>query len=84
MLKPGGKFYFAVPIGKQRIEFDSHRVFSIRYLLKMFSGKFNVLSFSYIDDNNNLFENVPLTKDNIENNFNCHYGCGIFELIKIT
>jgi SAM-dependent methyltransferase len=84
MLKPGGKFYFAVPIGKQRIEFDSHRVFSIRYLLKMFSGKFNVHFFSYIDDNNNLFENVPLTKDNVENNFNCHYGCGIFELIKIT
>ena len=35
ILKPGGKFYFSSPIGKQRIEFNAHRVFSIEYLLKM-------------------------------------------------
>jgi hypothetical protein len=35
MLKPKGKFYFSVPIGKQRIEFNAHRVFSIKYLIRI-------------------------------------------------
>ncbi len=32
MLKKEGKFYFSVPIGEQRIEFNAHRVFSVKYL----------------------------------------------------
>ena len=30
MLKRNGKFYFSVPIGSQRIEFNAHRVFGIK------------------------------------------------------
>ena len=33
ILKPGGRLYFSVPMGPQRIEFDAHRVFSMAYLL---------------------------------------------------
>jgi hypothetical protein len=43
---------------------------------------FTVDSFSYVDDKGDLFENVELTPPGIANNFNCHYGCGIFELTK--
>lgn len=32
MLKEGGRFYFSVPIGWQRIEFNAHRVFSLKYI----------------------------------------------------
>jgi len=83
MLKPKGKFYFSVPIGKQRIEFNAHRVFSIEYLLKIFSNRFNIDNFSYVDDKGCLFQNVSLTKRSIETDFGCSYGCGIFELTKI-
>jgi len=40
ILKIGGKLYFSVPIGPQRIEFDAHRVFSLSYLLELFYGKY--------------------------------------------
>jgi hypothetical protein len=83
MLQPGGLFYFSVPIGKQRIEFNAHRVFCINYLMRIFKNRFKIVSFSYVDDNGDLFENVELNDDRITNNFNCSYGCGIFELIKI-
>lgn len=83
MLKPGGKFYFAVPIGKQRIEFNAHRVFSIQYLLSILAGKFKVDSFSYVDDKGDLHENAVLSKESILSNSNCIYGCGIFEMTKI-
>lgn len=82
ILKPGGKFYFSVPIGPQRIEFNAHRVFDIKYLLNLFNGKFLIEKFSYVDDGGNLFENANLTSCTA-NNCNCNYGCGIFEMIKI-
>lgn len=83
ILKTGGKFYFSAPIGKQRIEFNAHRVFSVMYLINIFKDKYKILSFSYVDDKGDLFENVNLENSFIENNFNCRFGCGIFELVKI-
>ncbi len=83
VLKKGGRFYFSAPIGTQRIEFDAHRVFSLKYLLDLFDGSYNLLSFSYINDNNRFFENVSLHTADIKNNLNCTYGCGIFILEKI-
>tara|TARA_B110000879_G_C11133338_1_gene497022 strand:- start:579 stop:1367 length:789 start_codon:yes stop_codon:yes gene_type:complete len=83
ILKPNGKFYFSVPIGKQRIEFNAHRVFNISYLQKIFDQKFRIDYFSYVDDRGDLFENMSLDENSIASNFNCFYGCGIFELTKI-
>ncbi|MBF0430913.1 MAG: DUF268 domain-containing protein [Fibrobacteria bacterium] len=83
-LKPDGKFYFSVPIGPQRIEFNAHRVFSIRHLLFLFKDKFTIDDFSYVDDSGQLHKNVPLRKQEMDNNFNCTYGCGIFELSKCS
>jgi hypothetical protein len=83
MLKKDGTFYFSTPIGSQRIEFNAHRVFNVSYLLKLFSSKFEVVCFDYVDDKGNLYENVELKDQDIFNNYGCSYGCGIFELKKI-
>lgn len=82
-LKKGGKLYFSVPIGPQRIEFNAHRVFSVNYLLDLIGDKYKIDSFSYVDDNGDLHGNISLEKSGIEKNFSCNYGCGIFELSKI-
>lgn len=82
MLKPNGKFYFSVPIGKQRIEFNAHRVFSIKYLLHILDDKFSIDAFHFVDDNGDLFKNAILSEESIKTNFSCTYGCGILELIK--
>ncbi|PKN69221.1 MAG: hypothetical protein CVU54_10765 [Deltaproteobacteria bacterium HGW-Deltaproteobacteria-12] len=81
-LKKGGKLYFSVPIGPQRIEFNAHRVFSVKYLLDLIGTRYEVDSFSYVDDKGDLCSNVALEKSRIDNNFSCNYGCGIFELSK--
>jgi SAM-dependent methyltransferase len=83
MLKKDGRFYFSGPIGPERIEFNAHRVYSIQNLLEYFNNKFDIISFNYVNDDGDFFENVELTTDTIKNNFNCIYGCGIFELVKI-
>lgn len=37
-LKKGGNFYLSVPIGKERIEFNAHRVFFASTIIDCFSG----------------------------------------------
>jgi hypothetical protein len=83
MLKPKGKFYFSTPIGPQRIEFNAHRVFSVKYLLEKFKNNFSVEDFYYVNDKGNLIHPKIFESPEIENNFGCNYGCGIFFLKKI-
>jgi len=83
ILKKGGKLYFSVPIGKQCVEFNAHRIFSMAYILKMIGGLYHINSFSYVNDAGDLIKNPEITEDAIKSNFSCNYGCGIFELIKI-
>ncbi len=82
ILQSRGKFYFSVPIGPQRIEFNAHRVFSVKYLLELLNKDFILNSFSFIDDAGDFHEEVLLIPENIESSFSCTYGCGIFELTK--
>jgi len=87
MLQKGGTLYLSVPMGiPQRIEFNSHRIFSLKYLLKQIEGKFNLIRFSYVNDKGDLCENVDLTEENINSNFgvkgNGWEALAIFELEK--
>jgi len=83
ILQKGGRFYFSVPIGTQRIEFNAQRIFSLDYLIEQLLKDYKVQSFSYVDDMGDFHKNVELTKKAILTNFNCNFGCGIFELIKL-
>lgn len=78
MVKVGGIFYFSVPIGPQRIEYNAHRVFSINYLVEILLPNWVIKEFSYIDDNGILHKSF----DYVNNQCNCNYGCGIFVLEK--
>lgn len=83
ILKTWGTFYFSVPIWPQRIEFNAHRVYSIAYLLHIFKEKYTLKTFSYTDDKWDLYENIDLTQEKINNNCGCHFWHWIFELVKI-
>lgn len=83
ILKTGGRFYFSVPIGEQRIEFNAHRVFSVSYLIKILSTDYKIESFSYVNDEGNFIKNPSVDPESAENSFSCKYGCGIFELVKL-
>ena len=82
ILKKGGIFYFSVPIGPQRIEFNAHRIFSIKYLIDLVSNYYIIKSFSYVDDNDKFSPNALLSEENINKNFGCNYLSEIFELLK--
>ena len=82
ILKHGGNLYLSCPIGPQRIEFNSQRVFSLNYLLSLFKQGFLLKNFSYVDDRGDLHVDVSMTPELIDSDCRCNYGCGIFELQK--
>lgn len=83
LLRSGGTFYFSVPMGGQRVEFNAHRVFGLTYLLDFFKDKYYIKSFSYVDDKGDLHKDVTLTDEMVKTNCGCNYGCCIFTLQKI-
>lgn len=84
MVKPGGRFYFSVPIGQtQRVEFDGHRVFSIPYLLRdMIEPTFAVEHFAWVDDRGEMHRDGDVRSVDANRTFGLQYGCGIFTLRK--
>jgi SAM-dependent methyltransferase len=83
ILKPGGLLYLSVPIGPERIDFNANRVFAIKTILDLARERFELESFSYVDDSGELHEHAALDEQAIETNLGCQYGCGIFELRKM-
>lgn len=83
MVKPGGWFYVSVPIGPQRIEFNAHRVFSLRHLLDLVGREFDIRALSIVGDRGELREEVDLhDRSGIDASFGCRYGCAIVEAVR--
>jgi hypothetical protein len=76
VLAPGGTLYFSVPLGRERVEFNAHRVFAPQTVLRQFS-RLKLLSFSFIADEGCLYEN----QDPLEI-LPSEFACGLFEFTK--
>ncbi|MBI5912304.1 MAG: DUF268 domain-containing protein [Betaproteobacteria bacterium] len=77
VLAPGGRLYFSVPLGKERVEFNAHRIFSLQTILSHFR-ELKLVSFSFVDEGDRLHENVN------PGDFPCNSkdSCGLFEFTK--
>lgn len=74
VLAPGGNLYFSVPIGRERICFNAHRVLSPRTVLKAFSA-LDLVSFGAIGDDRRFVSNaLPAEYEDAD------YACGLFHL----
>jgi SAM-dependent methyltransferase len=82
MLQKGGRLYLSVPIGASRVEFNSHRVFSVPFLVNMVSNKFKLEDMTIVDDKGMLRTHVEFQGSEADSSFGCTCGCCILELIK--
>lgn len=76
VLAPGGRLYFSVPVGRERVEFNAHRVFSPQSVLDAFSG-LRLLSFAAVLDDARLHPDIAPAQAAAAD---C--ACGIFEFGK--
>lgn len=72
MLAPGGTLYFSVPIGRERVHFNAHRIFDPRTILSEFLP-FKLEGFVAVNDSGDLDELAPP-----EAYVSADYACGIF------
>ena len=82
ILQTGGTFYLGTPIGPQRIEFNSQRVFGVDYLVRILEEYFEIQRVSYIDDAGQLHHDIPNWRELAPTHFECQTGCGVFEMTK--
>jgi hypothetical protein len=76
VLRPGGRLYFSVPVGRERVEFNAHRVFAPQTILDAFSA-LQLISFSFVGDDGSLYEDIDPTAFP-----NSNLACGLFEFTK--
>jgi hypothetical protein len=72
VLKPGGDLLLVVPVGKPRVEFNAHRVYSFEQVRACFPG-FQLKEFSLIPDQGNLLLHAEPSLASRQ-----EYGCGCF------
>ncbi|HAP19660.1 MAG TPA: hypothetical protein DCR27_00100 [Lachnospiraceae bacterium] len=80
VLKKGGKAYIAVPIGKEHVEFDAHRIFYASTIVESFS-EMELTEFAAVHDLEDYIEyNIDIHKyDEEMNNGGLRFGLFAFE-----
>lgn len=82
LLNTGGTFYLATPIGRERVEFNAHRVFDPRSLLQVAeSHGCSLAGFAWFTQDNGLTESKTFLAD-IAMLSEASYSLGIFTFIK--
>lgn len=82
LLKTGGTFYLATPVGRERVEFNAHRVFDPRSLLQVAeSHGCSLAGFAWFTQGNGLIESKAFLAD-IAILSEASYSLGIFTFTK--
>lgn len=76
VLAIGGRLFLSVPVGRERVCFNAHRVFDPGTVRGLFQG-LELTSFSLVDDVGRFHE-----ESSPEATGPLDYGCGCFELVK--
>jgi SAM-dependent methyltransferase len=76
VITPGGNLYFAVPVGKERLCFNAHRIHSAETVRDYFASM-ELVECSGVHDDGRFVENVDLSEFR-----DSHYACGMFHFRK--
>ena len=76
VLAPGGQLLISTPIGRERVQFNAHRVFAPQTVLHLFAS-LDLVDFAAVDDNRSFHTSIVP-----EQLTGCDYACGMFEFLK--
>ena len=72
VLKPGGRLYLSLPVGRERVCFNAHRVHAPKTVVEIFS-KLKLIGFSFVNDAGTFHEDRG--PDDASGN---EYACGMY------
>ncbi len=79
VVKPDGSLLFVTPVGKARIQYNAHRIYSYDQVMEHFSG-FELKEFSLVPDSDE--EGGLIRNASKEQSDRQKYGCGCFWFVK--
>lgn len=74
ILAVNGNLYFSVPVGKQKIYFNTHRVHSPRTIIEYFKD-LELIELSGVTDSGRFMEDIDVLEKS-------NYACGLFWFTK--
>lgn len=78
MVSVGGNLIIAVPVGRERIEFDAHRVFDPETIIAAVTALgLEIKTYAAVDDNGCFHEQARISDSK-----GYEYGCGCFHFVK--
>ncbi len=86
VVKPGGSLLIVVPVGRQRIEFNAHRIYAPSHMMDIVCGasgkaaEFELREYAYIpetDKEGGIQRNADLSKGSAD-----RYACGCFWFVR--
>ena len=72
VVQPGGDVLFVTPVGKPRIEYNAHRVYSPEQIMSYFAP-LQLVEFALVPDEGGFIDNADQSLAAAQ-----HYGCGCF------
>lgn len=82
ILRPGGLFYLSVPVGKERVEFNAHRIFNPRSLVRLAAANGLLLrELAWIGSSRTLIQSSSPEQD-MDELGKLSYALAIFTLVK--
>jgi hypothetical protein len=76
ILKPGGRLYLSVPVGRERVCFNAHRVFAPDTMTTLLP-RLKLLNFSYVSDDGAFYTDQATSAA-----AGCEYACGMYTFEK--
>ena len=77
VLAPGGTLLFVVPMGKPKVRFNAHRIYSYRQIAELF-GALDLLEFSLIPDDEEVRGMIPNASEAVCDQQVLGCGCFVF------
>ncbi|MFK5947536.1 MAG: DUF268 domain-containing protein [Methylococcales bacterium] len=78
IIKQGGSLYLSLPVGRERVCFNAHRVHAPATIIELFS-QMSLIEFSFVNDAGEFCEHKEIDEAN-----ELEYGCGLFHFQKLS
>lgn len=78
VLAVGGRLLFSTPVGRERIQFNAHRIFAPETVLTMFTD-LTLVDYALVDDTRAFHAHIQPSQ---HPGASAEYACGMFEFIK--
>lgn len=82
LLQPGGMFYLSTPVGRERVEFNAHRVFDPRSIIRLAENHGLALRQLTVINERGAVSEVGISADALKTLAESAYNLGLFVFVK--